>query len=146
MRTGSPRLLILALTLALAGCGRLPPPTTPAPTRAVAVVADRMFFGRNIPGGGTVSDSAWSVFLAEVVTPRFPAGFTVFRSEGQWRGADGTIEREAGFVFEAHHPQGQPADSVFAAVATEYCRRFRQEAVLHVRSAAEQWLYRGTPR
>ncbi|MDP1862246.1 MAG: DUF3574 domain-containing protein [Gemmatimonadaceae bacterium] len=149
MRTGTLRHLIvcaLSLTLTLAGCGRLPRPTTPVPSAGVAVVADRLFFGRNIPGGGTVSDSAWSAFLAEVVTPRFPAGFTVFRAEGQWRGADGAVEREASFVLEVHHPQGLPSDSVFAAIGTEYCRRFRQEAVLHARAAGEQWLYRAAPR
>lgn len=149
MRTGGLRQLMagaLALTVALAGCGRLPPQSTPAPAAGVPVVADRMFFGRNIPGGGTVSDSAWKVFLAEVVTPRFPDGFTVLRSEGQWRGADGAIDREEGFVLEVHHPRGLPSDSVFAAIGAEYCRRFRQEAVLHVRSAAEQWLYRSAPR
>lgn len=149
MRIGTLRPLIagaLALTLALAGCGRSPRPTTPAPSAGAAVVADRMFFGRNIPGGGTVSDSAWSAFLAEVVTPRFPDGFTVFRAEGQWRGVDGAIVREAGFVFEVEHPQGLPPDGVFEAIGTEYCSRFRQEAVLHVRAAAVQWLYRAPPR
>ncbi len=149
MRTDARRRLMvgaLSLTLSLAGCGRLPPHSTPAPTAGVTVVADRMFFGRNIPGGGTVSDSAWNVFLAQVVTPRFPDGFTMLRSTGQWRGADGAIDREAGFVLEVHHPRGLPPDSVFAAVGAEYCRRFRQEAVLHVRTAAEQWLYRAPPR
>src|SRR3954470_12851916 len=102
-----------ALILALAGCARWSSPPTPAPTAAVAVVADRLFFGRNIPGGGTVSDSGWTVFLAEVVTPRLPAGFVAARTEGQWRGADGATVREAGFVLEVEHPQGQPADSVF---------------------------------
>src|SRR4051812_448436 len=91
----------------------------------------RLFFGRNIPGGGTVSDSGWIVFLAEVVTPRLPAGFVASRTEGQWRGADGATVREAGFVLEVEHPQGQPADSVFEAIGSEYCRRFRQEAVIH---------------
>lgn len=110
------------------------------------MVADRLFFGRNIPSGGTVSDSAWSVFLAEVVTPRFPAGFTTWRSEGQWQGSDGAIGREMGFVFEVEHPPGQPPDSVFEAIAAEYCRRFRQEAVLRIRNAAEQWLYHAEPR
>ena len=135
--------VVLALALALAGCGRLPSPSSaPAPSAAQAVVADRLFFGRNIAAGGTVSDSAWSIFLAEVVTPRLPAGFTVWRTEGQWRGADGAIVREPGFVLEVEHPKGQPPDSVFEAIAVEYCRRFQQEAVLRLRSAADQWLYR----
>ncbi len=109
-------------------------------------MSDRLFFGRNVPGGGSVSDSAWSAFLAEVVTPRLPAGFAVWRTEGQWRAADGAIVREAGFVLEVAHPQGHPPDSVFEAIAAEYCRRFNQEAVVRVRAAAEQWVYRARPR
>ena len=81
-----------------------------------------------------------------MVTPRLPAGFTVWRTEGQWRSADGVIVREAGFVLEVEHPQGQPPDSVFEAIAAEYCRRFHQEAVLRLRAAAEEWLYRAGPR
>lgn len=48
------------------------------------MVADRLFLGRQIPGGGMVSDADWTAFLAEVVTPRFPEGLTVWRAEGQW--------------------------------------------------------------
>jgi hypothetical protein len=109
-------------------------------------VSDRLFFGRNIPAGGTVTDSAWAVFLAEVVTPRFPNGFTVWHTEGQWRGADGTIVHEPGFVFEVEHLPGQPADSTFSNIAAEYCRRFQQESVLRVRAPAEQWLYQAGER
>ena len=134
----------VVLALALAACARTPAPTTAATPEKV--VADQLFFGRNIPSGGTVSDSAWAVFLAEVVTPRFPDGFTVTRGEGQWRGANGVIEREAGFVFLVHHSPGVPPDSVFEAIAREYIRRFRQEAVLRSRSAAEMWMYRAPPR
>ena len=141
------RTTAICLALVLAGCARVPSPSAASAAAApTAVVADRLFFGRNIPSGGTVSDSAWSVFLAEVVTPRFPDGFTVLRSEGQWRGADGVIAREAGFVLEVHHAPGVPPDSVFQAIAVEYCRRFRQEAVLRARSGAELWLYRAPPR
>ena len=109
------------------------------------VVSDRLFFGRNIRSGGTVSDSAWRVFLAEVVTPRLPDGFSVTRGEGQWRGDDGVIVREEGFTLEVHHAPGTPPDSVFEAIAVEYCRRFRQDAVLRTRAAAEEWLYRAPP-
>ena len=143
MRATRRAALLLGL-LAAGGCARVPAPAPLAP--GAQVVSDRLFFGRNIPSGGTVSDSAWAVFLAEVVTPRFPDGFTVFRSEGQWRGASGVIEREAGFVFEVHHPVGTPPDSTFEAIALEYCRRFRQEAVYRAQSPARDWLYRSPVR
>lgn len=134
--------VVAAAALAVAACSRAPAPSPLAPQAPAQVVTDRLFFGRNIATGGTVSDSAWTVFLAEVVTPRFPDGFTVWRSEGQWRGADGVIAREAGFILEVDHPPAVPPDSTFEAIAREYNRRFHQEAVLRTRAPAQQWLYR----
>jgi hypothetical protein len=131
---------------AAAACSRVPAAPRPAPDAPAQVMSDRLFFGRNVPSGGTVTDSAWTVFLAEVVTPRFPDGFTTWRTEGQWRGADGAIAREAGFVLQVDHPPGVPPDSTFEAIAVEYGRRFRQEAVLRTRTPAQLWLYRAVPR
>jgi len=137
---------LLTLALTFAACAPSSPPSAPRPVTGTAVVTERLFFGRNIPSGGTVTDSAWSLFLAEVVTPRLPDGFTTWRTDGQWRGADGAIAHEAGFVLEVDHPPGVPPDSVFEAIGVEYCRRFRQEAVLRVRTPAELWLIRAGPR
>jgi hypothetical protein len=96
-------------------------------------VDDRLYFGRSIPGSAeTVSDSAWAVFVREVVTPRFPAGFTLYRAEGQWRESDGRIAREESFVIEVMHPAGPSADADLLEIAQEYKRRFRQEAVMRV--------------
>lgn len=136
------RLLAVAALLAVAGCA-----TAPAPlTAAISVQSDRLFFGRDIPAGGAVTDADWAAFLNEIVTPRLPAGFTVYRTEGQYRNNDGSIAREAGFVLQVDHPAGQPGDQVFEEIAAEYCRRFRQEAVMRIRSPAEQWMYRSGAR
>lgn len=104
-------------------------------------VADRLYFGLAIPGGGMVSDSAWRAFLSDVVTPAFPEGLTVYRTEGQWLDPRGNLVKEPGVVVEVHHPRGVPADSVFERVATEYRVRFRQDAVLRTRTPAQVWLY-----
>lgn len=101
----------------------------PEPESSSPGIDERLFFGRNIPAGGAVSDSAWSVFLAEVVTPRLPDGFTVYRTEGQWRDPRGTIVHEPGMILEVTHPMGTPPDSVFDAIARMYCARFGQDAV-----------------
>jgi hypothetical protein len=102
-----------------------------------AWTADRLYLGRAMPGGGTVSDSAWAAFLAEVVTPRFPDGLTVLRGEGQWRDPGGAIVRESSFVLEVFHPGGAQADAALDAIAAEYKRRFRQESVMRVRTRAQ---------
>jgi len=127
----------LALALVLAGCA---PAGRSAPSAAVARegwIADRLYFGRAVPGGGTVSDAEWAAFLRDVVTPRFPAGLTVWRAQGQWRDAAGVVRPEDVIVVEVLHPADPRADAALEEIAGEYKRRFRQEAVLRVRAPAE---------
>jgi len=98
-----------------------------------SVVVERLYFGRNVADTVIVSDTAWAVFVAEVVTPRFPAGLTVWSAMGQWRGPDGRIRREPSFVLELVLPAGGvDSDAAIAAIIAEYKRRFHQESVLRV--------------
>lgn len=95
-------------------------------------VQDRLYFGRNHDGREVVTDSAWTRFLAEEVTPRFPEGFSVFSGNGQWRGGNGTIEREESFLLEVTHPATRRSDSLVVALIAIYKARFEQDAVLRV--------------
>jgi hypothetical protein len=104
-------------------------------------IDDRLYFGRNIPGGGAVTDADWNAFLAEVVTPAFPQGFTTWRTQGQWRNQSGTIEREDGFVIQVTHPDDPKADAAIRAIADAYKTRFKQEAVMHIRDRVESRFY-----
>ena len=101
------------------------------------VVVERLYFGRHSADTLIVTDSAWAVFVTEVVTPRFPAGLTVWSATGQWRGSDGSIQREPSFVLELVLPdRAHDTDAAIAAIVAEYKRRFRQEGVLRVRMPA----------
>src|SRR5260370_34787728 len=73
------------------------------------VVTERLYFGRNVAQTLGVTDSAWAVFVADVVTARLPEGFTFWTAEGEWRGADGGAIREPSFVLEVVHPQRSAA-------------------------------------
>jgi hypothetical protein len=119
---------IAFLVVVLGGCASIPR-TTPATTR---YQLDRLYFGRAIADTGLVSDSAWAVFVREVVTPRFPAGITFWRGEGQWRSSTGAVVREPSVVLEIIHVPSQSAEDALQAVILEYERRFLQEAVLRV--------------
>lgn len=99
-------------------------------------IADRMFFGRSIPGGGAVSDEQWTAFVEEVVTPRFPDGLTIYPATGQWREATGVLAREPVMVIEIVHPPGEAADRAIEEIMRAYREKFRQEAVMHVRERA----------
>lgn len=122
----------------LVGCSRNPPPNPTAPPSCAigdsAVVRETLYFGRNRPGGGTVSDGEWQTFLAQVVTPRFPAGLTVVDGTGQWKGASGSVEQERAEVVTLFHSGDESARVAVREIAAEYKRRFQQEAVLRERA------------
>jgi hypothetical protein len=100
-------------------------------------IADRIYFGREIPSGGTVSDSAWNIFLRKSVTPRFPDGLTVWRAEGQWRDSIGNIIQEQTFVLELFYDESPDKEKAVQEIINEYKNRFKQEAVLRTRGIAE---------
>lgn len=93
-----------------------------------------LYFGRSQPGGGSVTDAQWRRFVDAEVTPRFPRGFTVLRGDGQYRGADGAIQREHAYLLVLIHPADEEADRHIEQLRSIYRRRFKQEAVLRVDS------------
>lgn len=105
------------------------------------MVADRLFFGRDIPAGGTVSDVDWAQFLGTVVTPRFPKGLTIWQANGQWLDPRGNVVREPVFVVEIFHEKSDQVEASIAAIAAEYKRRFGQDAVLRATSGTQVVFY-----
>jgi len=96
------------------------------------LVVDRLFFGTNIPSGGTVSDEEWKAFVREVVTPKFKEGLTIFEGNGQWLDPRGELVREHVMVVEVAHPSSAAIDAEMRSIAGEYKKRFKQDAVLRV--------------
>jgi Protein of unknown function (DUF3574) len=125
----------LIAVLAAVGCSHSVPSNTPLAVPSCArgdttLVRETLYFGRNRPGGGTVSDPEWRSFLAEVVTPRFPLGLTVLEATGQWQGAGRAVEQERSEIVTVFHPGGEAGRRSVREIALEYKRRFNQEAVL----------------
>lgn len=122
----------------LAGCAANPPAAVaPAITCAAGdtlMVRETLYFGRNRPDGGSVSDTEWKSFLDQVVTPRFPLGLTVLNATGQWKGASGAVEEERSEIVTVFHPDNETGSRSVREIALEYKRRFRQEAVLRERA------------
>jgi hypothetical protein len=125
--------MLVAGGVALAGCpvvgtswAALPAKTCPLPGE-VPMTDLRLYFGRDIPGGGFVVDAAWKSFAARVLTPAFPEGFTVWEGLGQWRYPhDGTIKRERSFVLER---VGQIDEPAVERVMLAYRTQFKQISV-----------------
>jgi hypothetical protein len=116
----------LALALFLTACATVAPPPLQEPA-----LVDRLFCGLAIPGGGTVSEQELRTFVDEVVIPRFPEGFTVYRVEGVYRGG-----RENTIVIEIVHKPQVHLERQVEEIAEEYRKRFRQTSVLRVTTPA----------
>ena len=113
------------VSLTLSACAQ--PPLCTAPLKP-AVEID-LYFGRDKPGGGEVSETEWGAFLAEVVTSRFPDGISVFDSAGQYREPSGRMMRERSkrlvvVVFDSPAHRAR-IDEIIDA----YKRRFGQYSV-----------------
>lgn len=119
--------LLTGLQFVLAGCAGVVPGCTGG---LRPMMEARLFFGDQIAGGGMVGAAQWQHFVDLEVTPRFPDGFTVLTTIGQWRGPDGMITRETGhelvIIFAPAAATGEKLDQIRAA----YKQRFMQESVL----------------
>jgi len=93
-----------------------------------------LYFGRSIPGGGQVSDDEWKKFLAGVVTPRFPNGFTILKATGQYREKNGTVDKEPSEVLVFFYPMRSRTASrrKIEEIRRAYIKHFKQESVLRV--------------
>jgi hypothetical protein len=123
------RRLILLAALFLGACAQPGAPAVCTAPLKPALEVD-LYFGRSKPGGGEVSEAEWTAFLADTVTPRFPAGLSVVNVEGQYRGPSGSIARERSklvviVVFDAPAHQARVREIIDA-----YSSRFNQQSVL----------------
>ena len=131
------RTFLLAGGLAMAGCAAAPPPLcTAQEALAGCAIATQLFFGLSRLEDGTVGEAEWQAFLADTVTPRFPAGFTVLAAEGQWRDeGKAAILRESSRILLIVHPAGAD-EAALAALIDAYKTRFRQQSVLRLDTKA----------
>jgi hypothetical protein len=128
-----PFLLGLTCMFALSGCEA---PQRPAevggcPTgQSVPVAVFELFFGRSVPGGGEVSDQAWDDFLAQVVTPTLPNGYTVFDAVGAWRNpTSGRSVHERTKVLLVALPDASAGAAAVARIRSAYQVQFHQTLV-----------------
>jgi hypothetical protein len=106
------------------------PPACAVPLKPAVELS--LYFGRDKPAGGEVSDAEWASFLADTVTPQFPAGLTVIDARGQHRDPAGVIASERTklvivvvFDVPAHRAR-------VASIVETYTKRFGQHEVFRV--------------
>jgi len=125
------RMSLFVVVLVFAGCATAP-----------SMVSDRLFFGRAIPGGGEVTEAQWNSFVADMIVPRFPEGFTLWGGSGHWKGDDGAAVSEQTCVLEVFHRPDPAVDAKLAEIARAYRQRFNQDAVILDRTPVEETIWR----
>jgi hypothetical protein len=124
-----PALLLLALAVGACAQAGTPPVCTAPLKPAVAI---DLYFGRDKPAGGEVTDAEWGAFVTEVVTSRFPDGLSIFDSSGQYREPTGRIVLERSkrlvvIVFDAPAHKAKVIE-----IVETYKQRFGQYSVFRV--------------
>jgi hypothetical protein len=137
MKPGCLPLLLCVAATALGGCNVELLREHPLGCRAdeQPLVREALYFGASIPGGGDVGAADWRRFEDEVITPRFPQGYSVIEAAGKWRGADGVTRGEPSRIVVLIHEDDAASAAKVRQVAQQYRERFRQEAVLRERGA-----------
>jgi hypothetical protein len=89
-----------------------------------------LFFGRSIRGQGEVTDSAWDDFLAQVVTPNLPNGYTVFDGTGAWLNpaTERTVQERTKILLVAL-PDTASQTAAIARIRQAYAAQFHQTLV-----------------
>jgi Protein of unknown function (DUF3574) len=122
---------LLSALLALSACAQPGAPAACTAPLKPAVAID-LYFGRDKPDGGEVTEAEWGAFVAEVVTSRFPDGLSVFDASGQYREPSGRVVRERSkrlvvIVFDAPAHRARLEQIIDA-----YKQRFGQNSVFRV--------------
>ncbi len=133
----TPPLRACVLVVLLAGCvAPEPPPPAAPPSHACLLPSEQgmlvaeLFFGRSLRGRAPLTDAEWADFAARVITPNFPAGFTVIDGEGQWQNpATGAISRERTKILLVVAPPAPDLASRLTAVIDAYKAGYRQQSV-----------------
>lgn len=90
-----------------------------------------LYFGRDIPEGGTVSEQQWKNFSDSVISSYFPEGYTEWDASGRWKDTDTkqTIT-EPTKVVTFFGKKTKQRSAALDSIAQRYLRRFRQQSVL----------------
>jgi Protein of unknown function (DUF3574) len=95
-------------------------------------VKDELYFGLSKPGGKTISELEWQLFLNRVITPRFKEGLTVDDAYGQYLNSSGELSKEKTKLVILIHGNSHRENQMIEEAIAIYKRMFHQESVLRV--------------
>lgn len=116
----------------LAAAGAALPVRAQETAGEIGAVQTTLYFGLKSADGRGVSEQEWARFLAEVVTPRFPQGLTVFTAYGQGTnpGSDAVLAEMTKVLIIVHPDDAANASSI-AEIKAKYSQDFGQTGVFH---------------
>jgi hypothetical protein len=111
-----------------------PPPSVIELASADKYFRTELYFGRSRPDGTLISIEEWEAFLNDVVTPRFPDGFTVLDGIGQYKDRSGRVIKEPSkvLIFLYTKKGSNLARKKIDEIRETYRSAFKQESVLRV--------------
>lgn len=132
------RLLVSSVFAALvaAGVGCRTAPASHAEPAAAGSFAGSKPWLRTELYMAAAPPAEWQRFLSEVVTPRFPGGFTVLEAQGQWQAPTGEIRSLPSRLLVLLHPADAASEAGIESIRTAFKDRFHQVSVLRSTSAA----------
>lgn len=105
-----------------------------------------LYFGRDIPGGGQVSEQQWKTFSDSVISSYFPEGYTEWNANGRWKDTEtGQTITEPTKVVTFFGKMTKGRDAALDSIAQRYLRRFRQQSVLRTDSRSNVKFINKTP-
>lgn len=94
-----------------------------------------LYFGRDIPGGGQVTEEQWKTFSDSVISYYFPEGYTEWNATGRWQDTENkSIVTEPTKVATFYGKAGKPRSAALDSISQRYLRRFSQQSVLRTDS------------
>jgi hypothetical protein len=96
------------------------------------LIQSDLYFGRNITGGGEVSEAEFQKFLDREITPRFPDGLTVYEADGQFLDSTGTLIKEPSKVVSLIFEDTAENEAAIEQIIVAYKQQFQQESILQI--------------
>jgi hypothetical protein len=131
----------LLLVFSLAGAGQAVPIGFVAVSASYESLEGRgkywrteLYFGMGKLDGSEVTAAEWARFLADEVTPRFPAGFTIIEALGQYQGEDKKIVKEKSriLILLYETKERKRSDPKIEEIRAAYKKAFQQESVMRL--------------
>lgn len=135
----TPRRLLVSLVFAalvVVGVGCQTAPASNAEPAAAGSFAGSKPWLRTELYMAAAPTTEWQRVLSEVVTPRFPGGFTVLEAQGQWQGPSGKIRSLPSRLLVLLHPADAASEAGIESIRTAFKDRFHQISVLRSTSPA----------